>query len=129
MVWGPRDANTLFDVLQTVVAPLLGEEEESADSPMFGFAASGALNRAFEKAGYGQVQEIELNFGPEIDAGEPFWRPFLGMSFGNTLTDLAADLRSEIDDAARAGSEKHLIDGKYRLNVHARIGVGTAPEK
>lgn len=128
VVWGPRNANTLFEVLQHVVSPLLGEESEDGESPMFGFAAPGSLSQAFSRAGYDEPQEIELNFAPEIDAGEAFWQPILEMSFGHTFADVPAQLRKEIDDAVRAAFEKHLDSGKYRLSVHARIGMGTVPK-
>ena len=128
MVWGPRDANTLFEVLQYVVSPMLGEESDDGESAMFGFAAPGSLNQAFSRAGYDEPQEIELNFAPEINVGEAFWQPILEMSFGHTFADVPIQLREEIDEAIRAEFQKHLDGDKYRLSVHARIGMGTVPK-
>ena len=127
VVWGPRAANTLFEVLQNVVTPLLGEESDDAESSMFGFAAPGSLNQAFSSAGYDDAQEIELEFTPGIDAGDAFWKPILEMSFGHAFADMPAQFREEIDDAIRAGFQMHLDGEKYHLSVHARIGMGTAP--
>ena len=127
VVWGPRDANTLFEVLQEVVSPLLGEDPDDGESPMFGFSAPDSLNQAFSGAGFDDPQEIELNIAPEIDAGEAFWQPILEMSFGHVFTDMPAQLQVEIDEAVRAAFQKYLAGEKYRLSVHARIGVGTAP--
>lgn len=127
MVWGARNANTMFEVLQTVVPPLLGEEVDEAESPMFRFAEKGSLNDAFSSAGYEATDEIELEFTPEIDADEPFWRPLLGMSLGHTITELPAETRQKIDATIHQAFKTHLSGGTYRLSVHARIGVGTVP--
>lgn len=128
VVWGPRNANTLFEVLQQVVSPLLGEESDDGESPMFGFSTADSLNQAFFGAGFDDAQEIELNFTPEIDAGEAFWQPILEMSFGHMFMDMPAQLQKEIDEAVRAAFQRYLDGEKYRLSVHARIGVGTAPK-
>lgn len=124
MVWGPQSANTLFQVLQSVVPPVLGEESDGAESPMFAFAARDSLKRAFAEAGFREAGEIELEFAPKIDTNEPFWQPFVEMSFGHTLTTISADTRGEIDEAVRTAFQESVVDGKYRLSVHARIGVG-----
>lgn len=126
MVWGPREDNTLFDVVQTVAPEFVPAPPFAGALTPFRFGDAGSLAAAMEAAGFAEVEEIELRFAPTPPAGSQFWRQNLEMSFGTALDALSADERAALDDALAAAFERYRDGDVYRLEAHTRIGIGAA---
>ncbi len=126
MVWGPREDNTLFDVVQRVAPDFVPAPPFAGELTPFRFGVAGSLADAMRAAGFAEVEEQELRFAPTPPAGGPFWRQNLEMSFGRLLDQLSDDERAALDAALERAFEPYRDGDVYRLEAHTRIGVGKA---
>ncbi len=126
MVWGPREDNTLFDVVQTVAPEFVSAPPFTGALTPFRFGDAGNLAAAMKDAGFSGVEEIELRFTPTPPAGSRFWQQNLEMSFGTALDSLSAAERAALDEALEAAFEPFRDGEVYRLEAHTRIGIGAA---
>lgn len=123
LVWGPIEDTTLFDVLQREVRAALGMHYDP-DLPQFRFGAAGLLGGLLEQAGFTAVEEQEIRFRPRPKAGVKFWLPNMEMSFADALDALTADERAAVDARVEAAFADHIVDGRYQLSAHIRLGIG-----
>lgn len=130
MVWGPMENNTMFGIFHRAIDAVLGADSGHDTRAQFSFAAPGSLDSAFAEAGFVQTEEREVRLSPRIERGKPFWASQLRMNVG-PLVDGRPDeaaLTAEIGKRVAEGFEETVVDGAYALTLHARIGVGTAPQ-
>ncbi len=126
MVWGPREDNTMFDVVQTVAPDFVSAPPFAGELTPFRFGTAGSLAEALRAAGFAEVEEHELRFAPTPPAGGPFWQQNLEMSFGTLLDALSTDERAALDAALERAFAPYLDGDVYRLEAHTRIGTGRA---
>jgi SAM-dependent methyltransferase len=126
MVWGPKADNSQFIIVDRVLADVAGiEPHEGAFTPTR-LGDDGALNDVLRAGGFRAWEEQALRFSPRIPLESNFWRPQLALRIGDRLAAMTEDERRRIDDAMRE-AYRDLLDGdRVQLQVHARIGIGTA---
>lgn len=124
MVWGPRANTTIFVVFAAAAEAVFGPEPGVNLKRAFRFGEAGSLTGPMTAAGFDQVSEIELRFSPKIPTGRPFWLPQQDMMFGARLQQATAAEAEALDRAIREGMERHVRDGAWHLEAHARIVTG-----
>ncbi|MFP6748666.1 MAG: methyltransferase domain-containing protein [Alphaproteobacteria bacterium] len=126
MVWGPKADNSQFIIVDRVLADVAGiDPHEGAFTPTR-LGDDGALNDVLRAGGFGAWEEQALRFSPRIPLESNFWRPQLALRIGDRLAAMNENERRRIDDAMRE-AYRDLLDGdRVQLQVHARIGIGTA---
>jgi len=125
LVWGPRQDNTIFAVMEEQVSYFLGRTDDNAG--MFRYAGNGSLAAALGEAGFVSIEEQEIRYGRTEPVGEAFWRANLEMTYGRAVTDLPDSLRALIDERLEAGFANVARDGHYTLSAHFRLVVGEKP--
>jgi len=126
MVWGPEDDVTMFRVINEVVRRELGESpHERHEFTPFRFGEPGTLGRMFRAAGYREVSEREVRFSPRIEVGAPFWQANLEMSLGTRFAELDEAQIADLNDRLTTAFAAYATDGRYELESHVRIGIGT----
>lgn len=124
MVWGTIEANSLlWTVFDTANATTRQYTDDEARHP-FRYAETGSVGPSMEKAGFAQVEEVDLHFSPAIPEGIPFWSPILGMNFGGAIDLMSDDERTALDARVKDAFAPFLKDGKYHVTAHVRIVVG-----
>ena len=126
LVWGPKADNSQFIIVDRVLSEVAGiDPHEGAFTPTR-LGEDGALNKILQAAGFSACEEQTLRFSPRVDLDSNFWRPQLALRIGDRLAAMDDGARRRIDDAMRE-AYKDLYDGeRVQLQVHARIGIGTA---
>ncbi|MBP2313957.1 class I SAM-dependent methyltransferase [Azospirillum soli] len=124
MVWGPRNGNALFEVVNAAVAATLGEDGSLA--PLFRFAEPGGLAEAMRAAGFREATETDITPVRKAPKGQPFWRATLDMSFGHRLHGLDAARRGALEADIVSRFEERASGDVIPLPAHVRIVVGTA---
>jgi SAM-dependent methyltransferase len=133
MVWGPAEENTTNAVLAASVEAVAGPAPPGERS-LFRLAADGALAGCFAAAGgYRDAVEQTVRFAPRIPldpatpGDPPFWQATLDMAFGHRLADFEAAALGELHRSIRDAFARRIgEDGRVALDVHLRIGIGTA---
>lgn len=126
LVWGPQADNA---VLGTVIGwgmKRFAVAEPGRYAAPFGYGETGRLAAAMTAGGLQEAQERELRFAPEVDAGLPFWRPPLGITFGPDMEALDEPARHAADAELKAALAGFLDGAVYRLPMHVRIGTAHA---
>jgi len=126
LVWGPLVNNTLFAVLERVVAAHTGRSLDDLAFSPFRFGAPGSLAGLMAAAGFADIAETELRFTPRIRTGIPFWVANLEMSFGDALEAMDEDARKALDSALYEAFEPVRRDDVYVLETHIRLIRGAA---
>lgn len=126
MVWGPLEDTTVFAVLHREVRAFLDLPPAPA-LPQFRFGEAGLLAGALDRAGFAAVEEREFRFDGAPPAGVDFWRPNLEMAFADELGTLDFDRRDALVARLYKAFDAHLVDGRYRIQAHIRIGTGDKP--
>ncbi len=86
----------------------------------------GALNEVLQAGGFSAWEEQALRFSPRVDLASNFWRPQLALRIGDRLAIMPEAEKRRIDDAMREAYVDLLDGDRVQLQVHARIGLGTA---
>ena len=89
-------------------------------------ADDGALNQVLQAGGFSAWEEQSLRFSPRVDPDSNFWRPQLALRLGDRLGAMDDGERQRLDDAMRQAYEDLRDGDRAQLQVHARIGIGTA---
>lgn len=126
LVWSDIARNTMFQVIDAVVRAELGSSPLDRETNPFRFA-DGSLPARMSAAGFSDVSERVISWGPEIDANQPFWRPQLDMIFGDQLAHLDAASRAALDQRVHQGFAPYLKGSRYTLVAETRLIVGTRP--
>jgi len=126
LVWSDMARNSMFQVIDGAVRELLGTSPMDRETNPFRFA-DGTLSGRMTAAGFSQVTERAIGYSPEIDAGQPFWRPQLEMIFGDRLADLDAAARAALDQRVRQGFARYLKGSRYFLTAETRLVTGHRP--
>lgn len=127
LVWGPREDNTLFEVVQTIAPEFIEASPFTGDLTPFRFGAAGMLGEAMRAASFAGVEEREVRFTPTPPAGSGFWRHNVEMSFGTALDALSPKRRAALDAALEEAFADYLDGDVFRIAAHVRVGAGTAP--
>ncbi len=126
LVWGPKADNSQFIIVDRVLQEVAGiDPHEGAFTPTR-LGADGALNRILQAGGFDAFEEQTLRFSPRVDPDSNFWRPQLALRLGDRLGAMDQDERQRLDDAMRQAYEDLRDGDRAQLQVHARIGIGTA---
>ena len=130
MVWGPRGANTMLEILHQGMADVLGNANTHDSDAPFCFASAGSMTRLFDGAGFAVSEEIEVRMQPRVEVGKRFWDVQFRMNVGPALEGRADGdaLEAAIREKVQAGFAATVRDGHHHLSIHARIGTGTAPQ-
>ncbi|WP_368744773.1 class I SAM-dependent methyltransferase [Desertibaculum subflavum] len=126
LVWSEIQRNTMFQVIDAAVRKQLGSSPLDRETSPFRFA-DGTLPGRMTAAGFAQVSERVIGWSPEIESGQPFWRPQLDMIFGDRLADLDAASRTALDQRVQQGFARYLKGSRYFLTAETRLIVGTKP--
>ncbi len=126
LVWGPKEDNSQFVIVDRVLRDVAGiDPHEGAFTPTR-LGQDGALNQVLQAGGFAAWEEQALHFSPRVDPNSNFWRPQLALRLGDRLAAMADDQRQRLDDAMRQAYEDLRDGDRAQLQVHARIGIGTA---
>ena len=124
LVWGPREDNTQFMVLDRVLKEEMDiDPHEGAFTPTR-FGAAGAISDVLKAGSFDHVEERELRFSPRVDPAVGFWRPQLALRLGERLQAMSEADRARLDRAMAAAFEAHRDGDRIQLQAHARVGVG-----
>jgi len=126
LVWGPFEENTMFRVLYSSVAHVLGEPVVSTPLP-FRFGSPDSLAAPMRSAGFTNVEERLLRFGATISADRPFWTQELEMTFGSRVTSLPTELRRRLDESIQESFGPYRTPEGYRLGSQVRLVTGACP--
>ena len=126
MVHGPYEENTQFKVVRETTLNFLGREIPKRPVQRHRFGDTGAISRVLNAAGFADVEEHEFKETRDIPADEPFWRTTLERSFASDYGAMDKTERSALDQAIKDAVSPYLEKGVYRMQTHARMGVGTA---
>lgn len=126
MVHGPYEDNTQFMVVREATLTFLGKEIPKRPVQRHRFGDTGAIARVMTAAGFTDVEELEFKETRDVPAGEPFWRTSLERSFAKEYGAMGEDERGPLDRAIEEAFRPYSENGVYRLQTHARLGVGTA---
>jgi len=121
LVWGALAGNSVLALVHSGVAAVLGEAAAAALDPLFRYAEPGILARELEKAGFVSASEQDVRLSGEADAGRPFWRAQLEMSFAPQLAAATAESRHALDAWLAAAVARTADKGRFRLDIHARL--------
>lgn len=126
LVWGPKADNSQFIVVDRVLSEVAGiDPHEGAFTPTR-LGDEGALNEVLQAGGFSAWEEQSLRFSPRVDLASNFWRPQLALRIGDRLAIMPEAEKRRIDDAMREAYVDLLDGDRVQLQVHARIGLGTA---
>ena len=126
LVWSDMARNTMFQVIDGAVRAQLGTSPLDRQTNPFRFA-DGTLPGRMTAAGFAEVSERVIGWAPEIDAGQPFWRPQLEMIFGDQLAHLDTATRTALDSRVQQGFARYLKGSRYFLTAETRLIVGSKP--
>ncbi len=126
LVWSAFERNSMFRAVDAAAKEVLGASLLDRETNPFRFA-DGSLGPLMSRAGFAEVSERPIPYAPEIEAGQPFWRPQLDMMFADRLKSADAATRAALDAAVQANFAPHLKDGRYRLSAETRLVVGSRP--
>ena len=115
LVWGPKADNSQFIIVDRVLQEVAGIDPHE-----------GALNQILQAGGFSAWEEQALRFSPRVDPDRNFWRPQLALRLGERLGAMDDGARQRLDDAMRQAYEDLRDGDRAQLQVHARIGIGTA---
>ncbi len=125
MVWGPREDTTMFTVFAETAKQIWGPDDPLIDfETMCSLGDEGSLAAALSAGGFANAEEKELRFTPKIPAEMEPWHAQIDMSLGPKLETVSAEERAAVEQAIRQGFARHLVDGRYHMNAHVRIGIG-----
>ena len=124
-MWGPREDTTMFTVFADVAEKMWGPDDPLIDfDTMCSLGAEGSLATALSAGGFSGVEEKELRFSPKIPAEMEPWHAQIDMSLGPKLETVGADEREAVEREIKQAFGRYLVDGKYHMNAHVRIGIG-----
>jgi ubiquinone/menaquinone biosynthesis C-methylase UbiE len=121
MVWGPKPTNSVLYVAMTAANEVLQAMDEAAAMRSTLYAEPNSMAPIFERAGFADVKESDLQFQPAVPANLKFWTPILQMNLGVPLRAADDATRAAVDEAVTAAYAPFIQDGKYRLSAHVRI--------
>lgn len=125
LVWGPREDTTMFTVFADVAEKMWGPNDPLIDfDTMCSLGAEGSLAAALSTGGFSGVEERELRFTPKIPAEMEPWHAQIDMSLGPKLETVDAEERAAVEQEIKQAFSRHLVDGRYHMNAHVRIGIG-----
>ena len=126
LVWGPQADNAVLGTVVDWGMAHFGITEAARYRAPFGYGTPGRLAAAMTQGGLSAAEEREIRFTPEVDAGVPFWRPPMGITFGPEVEALDDAGSAAADAALKAAFERFRDGAAYRLPMHVRIGVARA---
>ncbi len=126
LVWGPQADNAVLGTVIDWGVKRFAVADTARYVAPFGYGGAGRLAAAMTAGGLEDAQERELRFAPEVDAGVPFWRAPLGITFGPDMEALDEPARQAADAELKAALERYRDGAVYRLPMHVRIGTARA---
>lgn len=124
LVWGRREENDQFVVLEEVLRRELGIEPHEGPFTPTRFGEESALRSLLEAAGFAQVEERALRFNPRIDPATKFWRAQVALRLGEKLERLGPEDARRLDEALARGFERYRDGERISLRTCVRIGIG-----
>ncbi len=126
LVWGALEANSMFRAIDAAAREVL--EGSLLDRPTHPFRfADGSLARHLADAGMEILEDRTVAYSPEIEAGQPFWRPQVEMMLADRLSTLDKGARAAFEAKVEANFAPYLRGGKYHLGAETRLVVGRRP--
>jgi SAM-dependent methyltransferase len=126
LVWSEFRRNSMFQVMDEAARELLGTSLTDRETNPFRFA-DGTLGGRLTAAGFRDVAERVISYAPEIDAGQPFWRPQLEMLLGDRMAALDAAARRALDQRVQQRFARYLKGSRYFLTAETRLVTGIKP--
>lgn len=124
LVWGPEEDNTIHRTLTPAVLTHLGKPL-GPPPPRHVLGASGALNALLAGAGFAATEELEFRNSRVAAEGERFWGRTFDRNFGAVAAAMNEAGQGALEQAMWDAFAGDRVDGGYRIESHARIGVGT----
>ncbi len=125
MVWGPRQDNTMFRVFAAASERVFGDHPDIDFATQFRLGGAGDLTALLSQSGFVEAEEREVRFSPKVPADRVFWTAQLEMSLGVRLDGAKPAERSALDEEIAAGFRACIHEGKYHIEMHARVGLGS----
>jgi SAM-dependent methyltransferase len=122
-VWGPREDNTVFRVLEDVVGRASGDPEITP----FRFADLDSLRRLLIRAGFRNVEERSFVRDYVASQEHSFWLQGLKMHYGPWLDSLPPRARTALEEMVESAFADYLTEEGYQLRSHLRICSGAKP--
>jgi len=126
LVWSLLERNSIFRAIDGAARDLLNGSLLDRPTHPFRFA-DGSLAIRMVEAGLAVVEDRTIAYAPEIEAGQPFWRPQVEMMLADRLSALDKGARAAFEAKVEANFSPYLKDGKYRLSAETRLVVGRRP--
>lgn len=126
LVWSEIARNSMFRAIDDAARDLLGVSLLDRETNPFRFA-DGTLAGRMTAAGFAKVTEQVIGWSPEIDAGQPFWRPQVEMMLADRLAHADAATRAALESRVQQNFARHLKGSRYFLTAETRLIVGTKP--
>lgn len=126
LVCGPMENNDILAVVHEVLWDLFDIRPEKPAAP-FRFAQKNSLSTKLEKAGFIQVEELELRSTKTLPLNAILWQPAAERAIGMGLDSLPPLTRTELERRMDAALQPCLQGDRFELSSHSRIGLGTRP--
>lgn len=123
LVWSLLERNTIFRAIDEAARDLLGGSLLDRPTHPFRFA-DGSLAVRLAEAGFEVIEDRVIAYAPEIEAGQPFWKPQVEMMLADRLAALDQPGRAGFEARVQENFAPYLRDGKYRLGAETRLVVG-----
>jgi ubiquinone/menaquinone biosynthesis C-methylase UbiE len=122
-VWGPREDNTVFLILESVVSRASGTPEFTP----LRFGEPDSLRRLLALAAFRNVEERSFVSDYVVPREEAFWRQSLTLHYGAWLDSLPARARTALEETVESAFAGYRTEEGYRLRSHIRICSGAKP--
>lgn len=126
LVWSLLERNSIFRAIDGAARDLLNGSLLDRPTHPFRFA-DGSLAIRMVEAGLAVVEDRTIAYAPEIEAGQPFWRPQVEMMLADRLSTLDKGARAAFEAKVEANFAPYLRGGKYHLGAETRLVVGRRP--
>lgn len=127
LVWGPVEANELYDVTRRAMRTFLGLDPSTPPGKRHRFADAGSLTAALAAGGLDDVTEEEVLGESTFASDMPFWRSRLERTYPKETAALGEGDWSALDARVVDAIAPFRHGTDYRFRTFARLGVGRAP--
>lgn len=126
VVWGPEERNDRFRAVRMGALAVFGADVAGRPGARHALGGDGTMARLMADAGFTAVEERDIVAVDVQPAEPPPWRSSVERNYARRLDALGPGARDGLDRAMRDAFAPFLDNGAYRLNVHAKLGIGTA---
>ncbi len=125
MVWGPKSNNSSFAVIDGAAKKIFGTDNPKLEFDLpFSLSENGALETLLRDAGFETEGEQDIKLHPKLPTDRPFWSAMVDMAVGRPRDAATEGDRAAFDREVEARFGDLIKDGRYHIDMHARICSG-----